>query len=349
MKIKRIKAFGHLSSLGNETIKLILTLENNITSSISVPLGISAGKYEAPTVVSDQAQAQIESIKTILFEGDWQQETLDKKLTELRLAGNASLAISAAFWKATSVVEKYLHYQKFPKLCVLLFEGGKHGNKNLTIQEFMIIENSLGQAIEDFRKMRKFLVSQKIETTVGVEGGFSPIGFTNRLALEAMKTVFPKSQFALDLAGSFKEEGRENYDTLFSDYNIYYLEDPYSDGAWAKWSSLFQRYGKDKLIVGDDLTVTSPERLKKAIQEKAINSVIIKPNQNGTISGALETAELARKNGLKIVVSHRGEDTNDDWIVDFALCVKADFVKFGGINRGERVAKYNRLLELGMQ
>ena len=102
------------------------------------------------------------------------------------------------------------------------------------------------------------------------------------------------------------------------------------------------------MIVGDDLTVTNLERIDKAISLKAINAVVIKPNQNGTISGTIEAIEIARKGNLKIIVSHRGEETVDDWIVDFAIKTEADFVKFGGMDRGERIAKYNRLSELGM-
>ena len=102
------------------------------------------------------------------------------------------------------------------------------------------------------------------------------------------------------------------------------------------------------MIIGDDLTVTNSKRLEKALNPKVINAIIIKPNQNGTITGTLNTVAKAQTNGLKIVVSHRGEETDDNWIVDFALEVRADFVKFGGMDRGERIAKYNRLRELGM-
>jgi enolase len=349
MKIKDIKAIKQLSSMGNETIKVRLWLENGVTSSVVIPAGISAGKYEAPNIPAEEAIAQVDGIKETILSGDWNQETLDARLVELKIAGNSSLAISAAFWKATTIAGKELHYSHFPKLCMLLFEGGKHGNPNLTIQEFMLIEDSIQEAISDYKKMRHYLEQYHIETTVGAEGGFSPMNFTNRLVLELIKTVFPERQLALDAAGSFKENEETEYAQLFQNYNIYYLEDPYSDEDWEKWSVFFAEYGQQKLLVGDDLTVTNAERIQTAIDEKAIGGVIIKPNQNGTISGTLKAVELARANGLKIVVSHRGEETSDDWIVDFALSVKADYVKFGGINRGERIAKYNRLLTLGMK
>lgn len=349
MKIKDIESLKQLSSMGNETIKVVITLENGINSAIVVPAGISAGKYEAKNISANEALAQIGSIKDTLLATDWEQTTFDKQLLSLNLAGNTSLALSASFWKAINIIEKIVSYQKFPKLLMLLFEGGKHGNPNLTIQEFMLVESSLTQAIADFKTMRQYLISQNMETTVGAEGGFSPMNFNNHLVLEVMKTVFPNNQFALDAAGSFKEDQEEEYTALLNNYSILSLEDPFSDEAWEKWSSFFLKYGKDKLIVGDDLTVTNPTRIQKAVQEKAINAVIIKPNQNGTISGTLEAIELARKNNIKVIVSHRGEETDDDWIVDFALSVQADYAKFGGIDRGERIAKYNRLMELGMK
>lgn len=348
MKIKDIRPFKELSSMGNFTIGVKLTLENNIGCTVGIPFGISAGKYEAQNLPADEAISQIESAKKDLIGIDWEQNTLDEKLIELKLAGNASIAVSVAFWKATKIIGQELHYQSFPKLCMLLFEGAKHGNPKITLQEFMIIEDSLEQAILDSQKMRKYLVDQKIETTVGAEGGFSPKDFDNTLVLQAIKTVFPDRQIAIDAAGSF-QEGYEGYEELLEAFNIFYLEDPYSDEQWEKWTLLCQKYADSRLIVGDDLTVTNSARLQEAIQKKAINAVIIKPNQNGTITGALTAIELARKSGFKIVVSHRGEETNDDWVVDFTLSVRADYVKFGGMNRGERIAKYNRLFALGMR
>lgn len=348
MKIKEITGLKNLSSMGNETIKLSMLLENTIKSSVVLPAGISAGKYEAPNIPAQDALAEIESIKASLLEKDWEQETLDDYLVSLHLAGNTTLGISASFWKGTTILGQNVHFDTFPKLLMLLFEGGKHGNPALTIQEFMLIEESLSQAIADFKTMRAYLVAQKIESTVGAEGGFSPMNFTNQLVLEVIREVFPDRPLGLDAAGSFRSADAD-FPELFKRSTIYYLEDPYSDEQWEDWSKLTEQYGKEKLIVGDDLTVTNPERLQKAIDQKAIGGIIIKPNQNGTISGAMKTVKLAKENGLKVIVSHRGEETDDSWIVDFALSVKADYVKFGGMDRGERVAKYNRLLELGMK
>lgn len=349
MRIKNIDACKTLASLGNETIKVRIMLENGMSSEAIVPSGISKGKYEVKNVSIDEAIVQIGKIKDIVISKDWEQETLDKRLSELGLGGNTTLAISACFWKANERINTVTANLKFPNLMLLLFEGGKHGNSNIFMQEFMIIEKSLKTAISDFKRLRSYLEQSNLESTVGVEGGFSPTGFNDMIVLDTIKKIFPQKEIALDIAASFKKERVINLELVISNYNIKSLEDPFTDEEWGEWSAFCSKFGKRLMIVGDDLTVTSPERLQRAIDLRAINAVIIKPNQNGTISGALEAVKIAKNKGLKIVVSHRGEETIDDWIVDFALRVEADFVKFGGMERGERIAKYNRLLELGMQ
>ena len=349
MRIKSIEASKTLTSLGNETIKVRMALVDGMMTEISIPSGISKGKYEVKNVSTDEAIGQIYKIKTHLESHDWEQETLDRKLVELGLKGNASLSISASFWKVTQKINVPNPDLKFPGLMLLLFEGGKHGNPNISIQEFMIIERFLKDAISDFKILRSYLEKNNLESTVGVEGGFSPKDFNDMTVLDTIKKVFPQKEIALDAAASFKKDRVTNFELIISNYNIRSLEDPFTDEDWGKWSSFSSKFGKHLMIVGDDLTATNPERLKRAINRQTINAIIIKPDQNGTISGTLETVKIAKNNGLKIIVSHRGEESNDDWIVDFALRAGADFVKFGGMDRGERIAKYNRLLELGMK
>ncbi len=348
MRIKNLTEGKTLASLGNETIKVKIELENGTSEELIVPAGISTGKYEARIVTADEAISQIRKIKNIILNKRWTQEELDKRLDELGLGGNASLALSGAFWKAQSKVSKHQNL-KFPRLMLLLFEGGKHGNPNISMQEFMIIEDSLREAILDFKMLRAYLEKNNLQSTVGAEGGFSPVGFDNIIALDTIKKVFPKKEIAVDAAANFGEGQVVNFDMLVSNYNIKSIEDPFPDEDWEEWISFCSRFSEKIMIVGDDLTATNPKRLQKAIDFKAINAAVIKPNQNGTISGTLEAVRIAKKAKLKIIVSHRGEETIDDWIVDFALWVDADFVKFGGMDRGERVAKYNRLSYLGMQ
>jgi enolase len=182
---------------------------------------------------------------------------------------------------------------------------------------------------------------------VGAEGAFSPDGFNNIKVLEYLKGHFPERKLALDAAGTFAGENPD-WQSLTQNYNLCSVEDPCSDDDWEGWKAFYDTFSEKILVVGDDLTVTNPERLKKALDPKVINAIIIKPNQNGTISGTLKTISAAKENGLRIIISHRGEETNDDWIADLAVEAGADYVKFGGISRGERIAKYNRLRELGM-
>ncbi len=349
MIIKEINSWKNLTSLGNETIKVGLTFENGEKSEVGVPTGISAGKYESKDISVGDSISQIRNIKKHLIDRDWNQETLDQKLNELGLGANTSLALSSCFWTAQNTINIRSYDLKFPKLMMLLFEGGRHGNPNITVQEFMVIEKSLEGAISDFKRLRNYLQTNNIETTVGVEGGFSPKFFNSVTCLETIKKVFPEKDIALDIAASFGENKILNYEHVISNYNIVSLEDPFADDDWDSWIDFYNHFGKKLMIVGDDLTATNPQRLKKAISLNAVNAVIIKPNQNGTITGTLEAVKLAKSKGLKVVVSHRGEETVDNWIVDFALKIGADFVKFGGISRGERISKYNRLLELGMK
>lgn len=344
MRIIDIKPKIILSSAGNETVEATLSFGDG-QSTASVPAGISAGQFEIQNVSPQNAISQIENIKIKLINVDLAQESLDKILVEENLAGNASLPISAAFWKYSL---KNRTYTKFPKLFLLLFEGGKHGNGSISIQEFAIIEDTIEQARKDFKFLKNYLDISGVESLVGAEGGFSPKGFDNSLVLETIKNLFPDKQIAIDIAATFANSGIDEQN-LLANYNIASIEDPYPEDAWPDWTGFFKQYGEKILVVGDDLIVTNKNRLKMALNPQAVNAIIVKPNQNGTISGALEVARMARENNLKVIVSHRGEETDDSWIVDFALECQADFVKFGGMDRGERIAKYNRLRDLGMK
>ncbi len=349
MIIEKVTAKKILASFGNETIEASLTFADRQKVFASVPAGLSAGKYEIPKVSPDIALFQIEEIDKLVSQKDWNQEALDREISSHGFGGNATLAVSAAFFKANSITAS--NSSKFPRLMVLLFEGGEHGNSanpKLTIQEFMILEDTITGAETLFFNLRNYLVENGVETLVGAEGGFSPEVFDNNAALATIKKVFPDRKVCLDAADCFQKGDVPDYDRIIADFNIASIEDPFSDEDWSRWSDFFARHGDQILIVGDDLTTTNPDRIQKAIDLKAINAVVIKPNQIGTISQAVAAVKIARQGGLKIIVSHRGEETDDTWIIDFALEVQADFVKFGGMDRGERIAKYNRLRELGM-
>lgn len=345
--ITRLNAKTILSSTGSETVQASVTDEHGREVTASVPAGISAGKYEVKNVPASEAVAQIAKLGDNLLNVEMTQSELDQRLVEAQIGGNAMLAVSTAFWKAGLAPEGRT-YNKFPKLMTLMFEGGKHGSPNISVQEFAIIEDSIEAAAADFGKLKSYLEGLKVATTVGVEGAFSPTDFDNFRVLDTLSTVFPGQKIALDVAGSFAD-GEVDYGQLINKYAISSIEDPYSDEDWDKWGEFYRIYGSRIMVVGDDLTVTNSERLKMALDPQVINAVIIKPNQNGTISGTWEAISVAREKGLALVVSHRAQETDDDWLADFALEAGADYVKFGGMDRGERIAKYNRLRDLGMR
>ena len=159
-----------------------------------------------------------------------------------------------------------------------------------------------------------------------------------------------KLQFGIDAAASNinKKPGElfEIYNNLISNYPLSFIEDPFGEEDFENFALLFQKYEGKILICGDDLTVTNVSRMKKAEEYKSVNSVIIKPNQIGTLSETLEAINFARKQGWKVVVSHRSGETNDDFIADLAYAVGAYGIKLGAPARGERVSKYNRFLEI---
>ncbi|MFC1789929.1 phosphopyruvate hydratase [Patescibacteria group bacterium] len=266
---------------------------------------------------------------------------------------------------------------KMPMPTFNLINGGKHGAGNLDFQEFHIIPissptyaHSLQTGEEIYQSVEKVLVRHGAVHSVGDEGGFAPNLFTNMDALEVLTEgikeagrFFGKDVFlGLDVAathfytnGKYKirdrtmpmvpEEIIDYYRDLNRQYPLYLLEDPLYEDDWGNWIRLTAEM-TSILVVGDDLLATNPDRVQKAVGEKACNSILVKPNQIGTISETLQVIKSARQAGWKVIVSHRSGETNDDFIADFSVGVGADLVKFGAPARGERVAKYNRLLQI---
>lgn len=267
---------------------------------------------------------------------------------------------------------------KIPTTAYNVINGGKHAGNNLDFQEFFVIPassieypQSLNMAVNIYQTLKRIIHDKGMGTLVGDEGGFGPVLSTNRDALlilgEAISVSGYRQNYEVYLgidcaANSFfdknsysikdKEESLaskdlvEAYVNLNREFNLLYLEDPMSEDDWEGWQMLNLALIGNTLIVGDDLISTNPIRLQNAIEKKAVGGIIIKPNQIGTVIETLAVVEMARYAGLKIIVSHRSGDTNDDFIADFAVGAGADYVKFGAPSRGERIAKYNRLLEI---
>jgi len=269
-------------------------------------------------------------------------------------------------------------YTKIPTPIFNIVNGGLHGASNLDFQEFHIIPVSSKSYSEGLRMAAEIymVAGDKLRQkgaihSVGDEGGFAPNLFTNMDALELLVESIKQTRYGLgrdvflglDAAASvFYKNGSyqikdktspldkpamlEYYKVLNDQYHLAILEDPLEEDDWEGWKKITEMLASETIIVGDDLLVTNPEKVQKAITEKACTAVLVKPNQVGTISETLKVIKLARENGLKIVVSHRSGETNDWFIADFAVGVGADYVKFGAPARGERVAKYNRLLTI---
>ncbi len=309
---------------------------------------------------------------------------LDGSANKSNLGANAILGVSLATAKAAaSALELPLYrYLGGPLSNVLpvplmnVINGGAHADNNVDIQEFMIVPHgapSFSEALrwgaEVFMALSQVLKAKNLLTGVGDEGGFAPNLGSNQEALELLVSAIEKAGFkpgtevalALDVAASeFYKDGQYTYDGtahsptelidylagLSSQYPIISIEDPLHEEDWAHWKLLTQKLGDRVQIVGDDLFVTNAVRLRRGIQERAANSILIKLNQIGTLSETLETIDLGMRNGYKSVISHRSGETEDTTIADLAVATRAGQIKTGSLCRSERVAKYNRLLRI---
>jgi len=263
-----------------------------------------------------------------------------------------------------------------PRPCFNIINGGAHAGNELDFQEFMIVpqgkifSKNLQIASEIYQELKNLIKKKYIDLAINVgdEGGFAPpIKLPQEaieLILEAAKKLNYEIKIILDVAASkFFKNGKYKmkigvftrdgllryYEKLIKNYPILGLEDPLAEDDWEGWEKLIsnsQFLISKPLVIGDDLTVTNPKRIELAQEKKACNAAIIKINQIGTVTEAIEAANLAKSYGWKIMVSHRSGETCDDFISDLAVGIGADFIKSGAPARGERVAKYNRLLKI---
>jgi enolase len=252
-----------------------------------------------------------------------------------------------------------------------MINGGLHGAGNLDFQEFHVIpasnksySESLRMGVEVYMTIGQNLARRGAIHSVGDEGGYAPNLFTNADALEVFVESIKQTKYSigrdiflgLDVAAnSFYKNGEyiiKDKSSPLDDSGLleYYknLKDPYFEDAWASWKKILETLPL-VTIVGDDLLATNPERLKKAINEKACNAILVKPNQVGTVSETIKVVKMAKEANWKIITSHRSGETNDAFIADFAVGLGTDYVKFGAPARGERVAKYNRLSAIEME
>ncbi|MPZ74984.1 MAG: phosphopyruvate hydratase [Deltaproteobacteria bacterium] len=264
-----------------------------------------------------------------------------------------------------------------PMLNVL--NGGAHADNNVDLQEFMIVpygmknfKEALRGAAEIFQTLKKVLHDRSYSTSVGDEGGFAPRVKSNAEAIELLLEAITKAGYkagsqvalALDVASSEffdngnyvfkKSDGRKRsrddmvrlYEDWVKQYPIISVEDAFAEDDWEGWQMLTQALGKKVQLVGDDLFVTNKVRLKRGIESKVANSILIKVNQIGSLTETLETIKLAKESGYTTVMSHRSGETEDVTIADLAVATNAGQIKTGAPCRGERTAKYNQLLRI---
>ena len=316
---------------------------------------------------------------------------LDGSENKKNLGANATLAVSLANSKSAALSVKKPLYTNLGKTFSLpnplmnIINGGAHADNDLKIQEFMIRPDSAKNFMDAVEKcflviqnLKSLLKSKKMLTNVGDEGGFAPSINTNEEALELIVNAIEKSKLTpgkdvvicLDVAANelINKEGQYTiqssnfssvddvvsyYKKLTSNYPIKSIEDPFAEEDWESWKKITAEIGKNVQIVGDDLFVTNSKRLKKGIDNKSANSILVKPNQIGTLSETLEVVTMAKKANFNTIISHRSGDTEDTFIADLAVATESSQIKTGSLARSERVAKYNRLLrieeELGNQ
>lgn len=267
-----------------------------------------------------------------------------------------------------------------PLLMLNILNGGAHADNELDVQEFMVVPRieSAGKPLaaesirvgsEVFHALGQVLKSEGLDTDVGNEGGYAPALKESKVALDLLVRAVEKAGYkpgedvflALDVASSefFRQghylfEGKkltgkqltERYTEWVGKYPITLLEDGLAQDDWDGWADLTGTLGGKLHIVGDDLFVTNSQRLQLGFSFKAANAIIIKPNQVGTLSETMDTVSLARDHGYATIVSHRSGETMDTFISDLAVAVSSSYLKSGSTSRGERVAKYNRLMEI---
>ena len=311
---------------------------------------------------------------------------LDGTPNKGRLGANAMLAVSLAVAKAAAAdaglsLFQYLggvNARVLPVPMLNVINGGKHADNNVDIQEFMVMpigaasfSEALRMGTEVFHHLKKVLKQRSFSTAVGDEGGFAPHLESNEdalsLLIEAIKAAgyVPGTDLAIALDAAATEfykgdryvmergkhsktaaEMVEWYAGLVDKYPIISIEDGMSEEDWEGWKLLRQRLGDKVQIVGDDLLVTNTERIARAIRERAVNSVLIKLNQIGTLSETLDAIEMAKRAGWTAIISHRSGETEDTTIADLAVATNAGQIKTGAPSRTDRVAKYNQLLRI---
>ena len=312
--------------------------------------------------------------------------SLDGTSNKSKLGANSILGVSIAVAKSASNSKKmpfyeYINQNKtytMPIPMMNIINGGSHADNNVDFQEFMVFpigaksfSNALQMGTEIFHKLKKVLKNKNLSTSVGDEGGFAPNLKSNHEAIEVILKAIDNAGYkagknvyiALDVAASelfdkdkyiIKSENRSlssdqmisYYQNIIETYPIISIEDGLDENDWGGWSLMNEALGDKVQIVGDDLTVTNINRLQKAIDLKAMNAILIKLNQIGTLTETLDAIALAKKADFGAIISHRSGETEDTTIADLAVASGVGQIKTGSASRTDRICKYNQLLRI---
>jgi enolase len=296
----------------------------------------------------------------------------------LAAARAAATAQNLPLYRYLAKTYKFKNPKKIPTVFFNIINGGAHADSGLSVQEFQIIpekfknfSEKLRAASEISHKLKNLLANAGYPVAIGDEGGFAPRLDSHSDAFEYISKAIGKAGYekkvslGIDAAASnFLNSEQKTYTlkpentTLDADrlialyqewakkYNIISLEDGFAEDDFENWQKLNKKIGKNILNIGDDLLVTNIDRLKKALSFSAVNAAIVKPNQIGTLTETMDFIKLCQKNKIKCIVSHRSGETEDNFISDLAVAAGVEFMKSGAPCRGERTAKYNRLLEI---
>ena len=309
---------------------------------------------------------------------------LDGTDNKSKLGANAILGVSLAVAKAAAEssglpLYRYIggpNARVLPVPMMNILNGGSHADTNVDIQEFMIapigaptFREALRWGAEVYHTLKSVIKGRGLSTGLGDEGGFAPNLESNAAALDLIMEAIEKAGYkpgadialALDVAsteffseGSYQMEGEgrstqymvEYYEKLITDYPLVSIEDPLSEDEWDDWKVLTGQIGDRVQLVGDDLFVTNPARLRKGIEMGAANALLVKVNQIGSLTETLDAVDDAHRNGFRTMTSHRSGETEDTTIADLAVATNSGQIKTGAPARSERVAKYNQLLRI---
>jgi enolase len=379
MKITALRALEVFDSRGMPTLKVSLELDD-ARGEFYVPAGASTGKAEARELRDGGARyggkgVRKAAVRVLALNARLNRATFatqaefDAVLEEEDLPGNVSLGLSGAYARATAAAKEIPVYEvfgkgkKLPRPMVNLISGGLHGGNNIPIQDILVVPlqaKSFADSMELIWRVYQAArdgIGRKFDYNphwVADEGGFAPrckgveeaLDFTVE-SIEAAG-LKPGEQMAICLDVAASHASGITIDTLqkwTEGWPIVSIEDGVPEEDWENWRELTRRLGKIQLI-GDDFFATNPERLKRGIKENCANAVLVKMNQIGTITRTLEVISLAKEAGYKTVVSARSGETEDSTMADLAVGTDAGQIKIGSIARSERLAKYNRLLEI---